>query len=143
MVHAKSFWIIIHIKLLAHLAQASTARDFLHDVHLSAPHSEYKSRQQSLQSLTVVLHFTTSRIHIHSQYSLHSSSTMLAVSSLFVVAFAGLASLSGVAAVPTSEATQAHPEVIPGPGLPSLAELGITSEQLYAKARATDDGQYP
>lgn len=34
-----------------------------------------------------------------------------------------------VTAVPAKEAT--YPEVIPGPGMPSLEELGLTSEQLY------------
>jgi hypothetical protein len=40
----------------------------------------------------------------------------------------GLAVLQGVMAVP---APTVYPEVIPGPGLPSLAELNITSAQLY------------
>jgi hypothetical protein len=38
----------------------------------------------------------------------------------------GLASLQGVMAAP-----KVYPEVIPGPGLPSLAELNITSAELY------------
>lgn len=32
-----------------------------------------------------------------------------------------------VAAVPATT----YPEVVPGPGMPSLEELGLTSEQLY------------
>jgi hypothetical protein len=40
-----------------------------------------------------------------------------------------LLSLRAVSALPTAETI--YPEVIPGPGLPSLAELGLTSAQLY------------
>jgi len=43
------------------------------------------------------------------------------VSSLF-----GLISLQGVLATP-----KVYPEVIPGPGLPSLAELNTTTAELY------------
>jgi hypothetical protein len=46
----------------------------------------------------------------------------------FISSILGLASLQGVMAAPTAEV---YPEVIPGPGLPSLAELGLTSAQLY------------
>lgn len=42
----------------------------------------------------------------------------------------GLASLA--AAAPALEARNSVPEVIPGPGLPSLESLGLTSEMLYA-----------
>jgi hypothetical protein len=45
---------------------------------------------------------------------------------LFISSLLGLASLQGVMAAP-----KVYPEVIPGPGLPSLAELNITSAQLY------------
>ncbi|KAK4032533.1 hypothetical protein C8A01DRAFT_20400 [Parachaetomium inaequale] len=45
---------------------------------------------------------------------------------VFISALLGLASLQGVLAAP-----KAYPEVIPGPGLPSLAELDVTSAQLY------------
>jgi hypothetical protein len=38
----------------------------------------------------------------------------------------GLASFQAVTAVP-----KVYPEVIPGPGLPSLAELNLTSPQLH------------
>ena len=40
-----------------------------------------------------------------------------------------LFSLGAASAIPTAE--KAYPEVIPGEGLPSLAELGLTSAQLY------------
>lgn len=46
----------------------------------------------------------------------------------FIASLLGLASLQGVMAAPAAEV---YPEVIPGPGLPSLAELGLTSAQLY------------
>ena len=39
-------------------------------------------------------------------------------------------SLVQSAALP-AEATTVYPEVIPGPGLPSLASLGLTSADLY------------
>ncbi|KAG4441606.1 hypothetical protein IFR05_002890 [Cadophora sp. M221] len=40
--------------------------------------------------------------------------------------------LLSTTALPTaSETTKVYPEVIPGPDMPSLAELGLTSEQLY------------
>lgn len=45
---------------------------------------------------------------------------------LFISSLLGLASLQGVMAAP-----KVYPEVIPGPGLPSLAELNVTSAQLY------------
>lgn len=40
-----------------------------------------------------------------------------------------LALFSLAAAAPAAESK--YPEVIPGPGLPSLESLGLTSEQLY------------
>lgn len=40
-----------------------------------------------------------------------------------------LALVSVTTAIPVTGTT--YPEVIPGPGFPSLASLGITSEQLY------------
>jgi hypothetical protein len=46
----------------------------------------------------------------------------------FVSSILGLASLQGAMAAPAPEV---YPEVIPGAGLPSLAELGLTSAQLY------------
>jgi hypothetical protein len=46
----------------------------------------------------------------------------------FISSILGLASLQGVMAAPAPEV---YPEVIPGDGLPSLAELGLTSAQLY------------
>ncbi len=45
---------------------------------------------------------------------------------LFISSLLGLASLQGVMAAP-----KVYPEVIPGPGLPSLASLNLTSAQLY------------
>ncbi len=46
----------------------------------------------------------------------------------FLISFLfGLASTQAAAATPF----KAYPEVIPGPGLPSLAELNLTSAQLY------------
>ncbi|KAH5641999.1 hypothetical protein HBI23_198150 [Parastagonospora nodorum] len=38
---------------------------------------------------------------------------------------------TAVSASPLLEQRKAHPEVIPGPGLPSLASLGLTTAQLY------------
>lgn len=67
-------------------------------------------------------------------YTLPSSTTRLTMFSTFsvlAVAFAGLTALSNVAAVPASGPAKVYPEVVPGPGLPTLAELGLTSEQLY------------
>ncbi|KAK3299464.1 uncharacterized protein B0H64DRAFT_100563 [Chaetomium fimeti] len=46
----------------------------------------------------------------------------------FIASVLGLASLQGAMAAPAAEV---FPEVIPGPGLPSLADLGLTSAQLY------------
>ena len=40
-----------------------------------------------------------------------------------------LFSLGAASAIPTAE--KVYPEVIPAPGLPTLAELGLTSAQLY------------
>ncbi|KAL2168769.1 hypothetical protein VTG60DRAFT_6878 [Thermothelomyces hinnuleus] len=45
---------------------------------------------------------------------------------LFISTILGLASLQGAMAAP-----KVYPEVIPGPGLPSLAQLNVTSAQLY------------
>lgn len=47
---------------------------------------------------------------------------------LSAIVFA-FASLKVAIAIPVAETI--YPEVIPGPGLPSLAELGHTSAQLY------------
>lgn len=43
-----------------------------------------------------------------------------------ILAFVSLKTATAVSAV-----GKVYPEVIPGPGLPSLAELGLTSEELY------------
>ena len=44
----------------------------------------------------------------------------------------GLAALQTAHATPAPEVeAKTYPEVVPGPGLPSLAELGLTSAQLY------------
>jgi hypothetical protein len=48
--------------------------------------------------------------------------------SLSAVVLLALASVGSVAAVPSPPD---YPEVIPGPGLPSLASLGLTSKDLY------------
>jgi hypothetical protein len=45
---------------------------------------------------------------------------------VFISALLGLASIQGAIAAP-----KVYPEVIPGPGLPSLASLNVTSAQLY------------
>ncbi|OAA71187.1 hypothetical protein ISF_01738 [Cordyceps fumosorosea ARSEF 2679] len=42
----------------------------------------------------------------------------------------GLLSLT-TAAAPAGATTEQQPEVIPGPGMPSLQELGVTSAELY------------
>lgn len=47
---------------------------------------------------------------------------------LSAIALIALTTAGGVAAVPSPFD---YPEVIPGPGLPSLASLGLTSKQLY------------
>ena len=41
-----------------------------------------------------------------------------------------LAIFNGINALP-AETAKVYPEVIPGPGLPSLASLGLTSADLY------------
>lgn len=48
---------------------------------------------------------------------------------LFLVSI--FAIFMGVESLPAAEVHAVFPEVIPGPGLPSLASLGITSEQLH------------
>jgi hypothetical protein len=50
----------------------------------------------------------------------------------------GLASLQAAAAAPHAEA-RAVPTVIPGPGLPSLESLGLTSEYLYSLPKPEGD----
>ncbi|KAH6713543.1 hypothetical protein BKA61DRAFT_674160 [Leptodontidium sp. MPI-SDFR-AT-0119] len=50
------------------------------------------------------------------------------ISKSILMAFTTL--IISTTALPT-ETTTFYPEVIPGPGMPSLAELGLTSEQLY------------
>lgn len=54
------------------------------------------------------------------------------ITSLCAVVLLALASISRVAAVPSPSE---YPEVIPGPGLPSLASLGLTSKDLYEGTR--------
>ncbi|KAJ8117452.1 hypothetical protein OPT61_g1358 [Boeremia exigua] len=56
----------------------------------------------------------------------------------------GALSIPLVSSAPaTSGARSEVPEVIPGPGLPSLASLGLTSEQLFAlgKPESSEDDQ--
>ena len=49
--------------------------------------------------------------------------------SVSLVLIVALASVHTTLALPTAESV--YPEVIPGPGLPTLAELGLTSAELY------------
>ena len=42
-----------------------------------------------------------------------------------------LTSLNAVLAAPAADSSTVYPEVIPGEGLPSLAELNVTSAELY------------
>jgi len=56
---------------------------------------------------------------------------MLTTTYFFALLVAAFAGLQNVAAVPAAESAKVYPEVVPGPGLPSLEELGLTSEQLY------------
>ncbi|TFK65679.1 hypothetical protein BDN72DRAFT_900512 [Pluteus cervinus] len=57
---------------------------------------------------------------------------MLAISYFFTLVVLAFSSLNNVAAlIPTRESAKIYPDLIPGPGLPSLEELGLTSEQLY------------
>lgn len=51
------------------------------------------------------------------------------VQSLFKAALCALSLISSVAALPRP--VKPFADVIPGPGLPTLAELGLTSEQLH------------
>lgn len=60
------------------------------------------------------------------------------MTNFFISSIFGLASLQGVMAAP---AAQVYPEVIPGPGLPSLAELGLTSAQLYQMGTPKGKGE--
>ncbi|KAF1846668.1 uncharacterized protein K460DRAFT_417705 [Cucurbitaria berberidis CBS 394.84] len=46
-----------------------------------------------------------------------------------------LASLQAVSATPIVEAREKYPDVIPGPGLPSLESLGLTTAKLYEMPR--------
>ena len=50
----------------------------------------------------------------------------------------GLSVLHSVSAKPID---QQAPEIIPGPGMPSLESLGVTSAELYAKGRPKLEGQ--
>ncbi|KAI0058211.1 hypothetical protein BV25DRAFT_1841192 [Artomyces pyxidatus] len=59
-------------------------------------------------------------------FSLHNA---IRTASWFVLSLVAVTALSTFAvAAPT-----VHPTVVPGPGLPTLEELGLTSEELYAK----------
>ena len=46
---------------------------------------------------------------------------------------------TNAAAIPVPAAEKVSPEVIPGPGLPSLASLGLTSAELY---QSKDEHKY-
>ncbi|KAJ7871049.1 hypothetical protein B0H13DRAFT_2350115 [Mycena leptocephala] len=50
----------------------------------------------------------------------------------FILVAISVSVVSLVSAIPTTTDTD-FPEVIPGPGLPSLASLGLTSEELYRR----------
>lgn len=67
---------------------------------------------------------------------------MFSTSSLVTLALVGIAATNSVAAVPTAEPVKVYPEVIPGPGLPTLAELGLTSEQLYTYNSTRSNGKF-
>lgn len=56
----------------------------------------------------------------------------MATYKLLISSLLGLASVkSATAAAMVVPSPKVYPEVIPGPGLPSLAELNLTSAQLY------------
>jgi len=56
----------------------------------------------------------------------------MATYKVLISSLLGLASVTAATAAATLVATpKVYPEVIPGPGLPSLAELNLTSAQLY------------
>ncbi|KAI0059297.1 hypothetical protein BV25DRAFT_1918544 [Artomyces pyxidatus] len=59
-------------------------------------------------------------------FSLHVVARAASWPALFLAAATALSTFA--VAAPT-----VHPTVVPGPGLPTLAELGITSEELYAR----------
>ena len=50
---------------------------------------------------------------------------------LRIALMVGSMTLNHVAAMPSGDVKRDYPDVIPGPGLPSLASLGLTSAQLY------------
>lgn len=54
----------------------------------------------------------------------------MTISTYLTALLAALTMFSPVAALPKAVRT-VYPEVIPGPGMPSLASLNLTSEQLY------------
>lgn len=53
------------------------------------------------------------------------------VNSFILGAVSVLAILKGVVSLPATEIRTIYPTVIPGPGLPSLESLNLTSEDLY------------
>lgn len=55
---------------------------------------------------------------------------MSSTATYFTAILAALAILNPIAAMPQAKRTT-FPELIPGPGLPSLASLGLTSADLY------------
>jgi hypothetical protein len=67
-------------------------------------------------------------------FPLHHSSPRT-TPTLFKMYFSAIASTlllaTAVSASPLVEQRKAHPEIIPGPGLPSVASLGLTMAQLY------------
>ncbi|KAF8866368.1 hypothetical protein BDZ45DRAFT_735649 [Acephala macrosclerotiorum] len=56
---------------------------------------------------------------------------MLATTISRSILVAAIIRFKAATALPTVDAEKIYPEVIPGPGLPSLAELNLTSAQLY------------
>lgn len=54
-----------------------------------------------------------------------------------------VASLQAVSAMAIDDRAAKVPEVIPGPGLPSLKSLGLTSAELYAMGKPTEGEHYP
>ncbi|KAJ3507215.1 hypothetical protein NLJ89_g6434 [Agrocybe chaxingu] len=92
-------------------------------------HSNFNpSEDLAGNSDTMILGYGSLRLAVSVQQQ--SGNKMIKLGSLSAVLLCVLASLSNVAALPTAENAV---EVIPGPGLPSLASLGLTSADLFKK----------
>ena len=85
------------------------------------------SISQCLQLLSYSFLTQTAQSYIFSVSIMFSKVTLIAI------VFSALSSV--VTAHPTAM------EVIPGPGLPSLESLGLTSAELYAAPSDTSDGE--